>query len=54
MVSEHLATGFFKESVMIVIETFGGAEYAAIVTDRDGNNMVFDSYEEAETEAADC
>lgn len=38
----------------IVIETFGGAEYAAIVTNRDGNNMVFDSYEEAETEAADC
>lgn len=38
----------------IVIETMGGAEYAAIVTDRDGNNMVFDTQEEAETEANDC
>ena len=38
----------------IVIETLGCAEYAAIVTDQDGNNMVFDSYKEAETEAADC
>ena len=38
----------------IVIETHGGAEYAAIVTDRGGNNLVFDSREEAEAEAADC
>ena len=38
----------------IVIETHGGAEYAIIVTDRDGNNLVFDTREEAEHEASDC
>ncbi|HVW98678.1 MAG TPA: hypothetical protein VHA56_22110 [Mucilaginibacter sp.] len=38
----------------IVIEKHGGAEYAAIVTDTDGNNKVFDTYKEAETEATDC
>lgn len=38
----------------IVIETHGGAEYAIIITDQDGNNLVFDSREEAEQEAADC
>jgi hypothetical protein len=38
----------------IVIETHGGPEYAIIVTDQDGNNLVFDSQEEAESEAADC
>jgi hypothetical protein len=36
----------------IIIETFGGAEYAIIVTDTDGNNLVLDSRKEAE--AADC
>jgi hypothetical protein len=41
-------------SCFIVIETFGGAQYAAIVTDQDGNNKVFDSYPQAEEEAADC
>lgn len=38
----------------IIIERHGGAEYAIIVTDPDGNNLVFDSREEAEAEAADC
>jgi uncharacterized protein YrzB (UPF0473 family) len=38
----------------ILIETFGGAEYAIIVTDQDGNNLVFDKREDAEAEAADC
>jgi len=38
----------------IIIETHGGAQYAIIVTDQDGNNMVFDTQEAAETEAADC
>lgn len=38
----------------IVIETLGGAEYATIVTDIEGNNLVFDTREEAEQEAADC
>lgn len=38
----------------IIIERHGGAEYAAIVTDQDGNNQVFDSYEEAQHEANDC
>ncbi len=38
----------------IVIETFGGAQHAAICTDTDGNNLVFDNREDAEAEAADC
>ncbi|WP_259070333.1 hypothetical protein HDF24_14680 [Mucilaginibacter sp. X4EP1] len=38
----------------IVLELHGGPQYAAIVTDEDGNNRVFDNREEAETEAADC
>jgi hypothetical protein len=38
----------------IVIERFGGAAYAGIVTDTDGNNLVFEDREEAEQEAADC
>ncbi len=38
----------------LVIETHGGLEYAAIVTDFEGNNMVFDNREDAEAEAADC
>jgi hypothetical protein len=38
----------------IVIETFGGPEYAIIVTDEDGSNKVFDTKEEAQIEADDC
>jgi hypothetical protein len=38
----------------LVIETFGGAEYAIIVTDETGQNKVFDELQEAEAEAADC
>ena len=38
----------------ILIETHGGAEYAIIVTDMDGNNLVFDTREQAEREANDC
>ena len=38
----------------IIIETHGGAEYAIIVTDKDGNNLVFDTRDEAEKEADDC
>ncbi|HVW95763.1 MAG TPA: hypothetical protein VHA56_07330 [Mucilaginibacter sp.] len=38
----------------IVIEIHGGAECAAIITDEDGNNKVFDERTDAETEAADC
>jgi hypothetical protein len=38
----------------IIIETHGGPEYAIIVKDQDGNNLVFDSRSEAEAEAADC
>ena len=36
-----------------MIETHGGAECAIIVTDQDGNNMVFDTFSEAESEAND-
>jgi hypothetical protein len=38
----------------IIVETHGGPEYAIIVTDTNGNNLVFDTREEAEKEAADC
>jgi len=38
----------------IVIETHGGPEYATICTDENGNNLVFDTADEAEAEAADC
>lgn len=38
----------------IIIETHGGPQYAIIVTDQDGNNLVFETREDAETEAADC
>lgn len=38
----------------IVIETFGGAEYAIIVTDEEGNNLVFDTLEEAQDGEDDC
>jgi len=41
-------------SYYIVIEKFGGPLYTIIVTDQNGNNLVFDSWEEAEAEAADC
>jgi hypothetical protein len=38
----------------IIIETHGGPEYAIIVTDTNGNNLVFDERSEAEKELADC
>ncbi|WP_419699044.1 hypothetical protein [Mucilaginibacter sp. NFX135] len=38
----------------LVLEMHGGAEYAAICTDADGNNLVFDNRPQAEAEAADC
>jgi hypothetical protein len=40
--------------MFIVIETFGDAADAAICTDTEGNNLVFDTREEAQTEADDC
>jgi hypothetical protein len=36
----------------IIIEKFGGAEYAIIVTGENGNNLVFDDKGDAEEEAA--
>ena len=38
----------------IIIECHGGPEYAIICTDENGNNLVFENREEAESEAADC
>lgn len=38
----------------LVIEIFGGAEYATIVTDENGQNKVFENHKDAEIEARDC
>ena len=38
----------------IVIEKHGGPEYAIIVTDENGNDLVFDEYDQAEQEAKNC
>ena len=38
----------------LILELHGGPEYAAIVTDQDGNNLVFEDRDKAEAEAADC
>ena len=38
----------------LVIEMFGGIEHSLIVTDEDGNNKVFHTYEEAQLEADEC
>lgn len=38
----------------LVLEMHGGAAYAAICTDTDGNNLVFDNRPAAAAEAADC
>jgi hypothetical protein len=38
----------------IVIESHGGAEYAIVCTDTDGNNVVFETRNEAEAKTADC
>ena len=38
----------------LVLEVHGGPAYAAIITDEDGNNRVFENREDAEAEAADC
>ncbi len=38
----------------IIIDCHGGAEYAIICTDTEGNNLVFEDRETAEAEASDC
>lgn len=38
----------------IVIEKHGGAEYATIVMNEDGSNMVFTTFDVASLEAEDC
>jgi hypothetical protein len=38
----------------IILECHGGAEYAIVVTDKNGDNLVFETYAGAEIEAADC
>ncbi len=40
--------------MFIVIEKHGGAEYATIVTNENGENKIFDNLNEAQTEADDC
>lgn len=38
----------------IVLETHGGPEYASIVIDENGDNKVFDTFDEAQAEADNC
>jgi len=38
----------------IILEMFGGPEFAGIVTDEDGENKIFDNKKDAEAEAAEC
>lgn len=38
----------------LIIAKHRGPEYTIIVTDQDGNNLVFGTRDEAEIEAADC
>ena len=38
----------------IVIERHGGPEYAIIITDEDGNNLIFETYQDARQEANEC
>jgi hypothetical protein len=40
--------------MFIVIEKHGGAEYAIIVTNEEGENKIFETREEAQVEADDC
>jgi hypothetical protein len=40
--------------MFIVLEAHGGAEYATVVTDEDGNNKVFEEINDAMIEAEDC
>lgn len=37
----------------IIIETFGGAAYAIVAMDEEGNNLTFDLWEEAVEAAKD-
>jgi len=38
----------------IILELHGGPEYATVLTDQNGSNLVFESREDADDEAADC
>ena len=38
----------------LILELHGGPGFAAICTDPEGNNLVFEDYAEAEKEAAEC
>lgn len=38
----------------IILDLFGGPEYASIVTNTDGNNLVFHERTETEAKAIDC
>jgi hypothetical protein len=43
-----------RNKMYIVLETHGGAEYAIVVQNEEGENKVFLSYELACKEAANC
>jgi len=38
----------------IILETHGGPQYVIVCMDENGDNLVFDTLEEAEAEAAQC
>ncbi|MEO7214697.1 hypothetical protein [Mucilaginibacter sp.] len=38
----------------LVLEMHGGAEFAVICTDEDGNNLIFTNKQDAEEEASNC
>lgn len=40
--------------MFIVLETFGGLPYITIITDEEGNNKGFDTFDEAQREADEC
>jgi len=51
---QPLQTELASQNQYLVLEAHGGLVYAAICTDADGNNLVFDDRKTAEKEAANC
>lgn len=47
MMSNQLLLNYILKIMYILLETFGGPEYAIVVTDENGENVVFSSYDDA-------